>query len=115
MSIVRPRNRTVYFRISEEEFNRLMHLCENGAEARSISDLSRQAVQNLIENRENRKTNDGVAEIVLQLDRNLSELKLALRQLLQWVQDASPKRAGAPHAIRGIEEVDRGEVDAVQK
>ena len=48
MSVLKPRNRLVYFRVTEEEFQQLNHLCISRG-ARSISDLARSAVRNLMQ------------------------------------------------------------------
>lgn len=50
MSVSNPRNRLVYFRISEDEFKRFSTLRELRG-ARSISDLARLAMQDLIDPR----------------------------------------------------------------
>jgi len=47
MSVLKPRNRLVYFRVSEDEFQQFNHLCESTG-ARSLSDLARSAMQSLI-------------------------------------------------------------------
>jgi len=45
--VFKPRERLVYFRISEDEFRQFSSVCEQGG-ARSVSDLARNAVQRLI-------------------------------------------------------------------
>jgi hypothetical protein len=47
MPVFKPRERLVYFRISEDEFRQFNSVCEQGG-ARSVSDLARNAVQRLI-------------------------------------------------------------------
>ncbi len=47
MAVLKPRERLVYFRISEDEFRQFVSVCEQ-AGARSVSDLARNAVQSLI-------------------------------------------------------------------
>jgi len=47
MAVFKPRERLVYFRISEDEFHQFVGLCEQEG-ARSVSDLARSAVQRLI-------------------------------------------------------------------
>jgi dynactin complex subunit len=46
MAVLKPRNRLVYFRVSEEEFQLFSGMCEIEG-ARSISDLARLALQRL--------------------------------------------------------------------
>lgn len=48
MSVTKPRNRLVFFRVSEEEFQQLTTLCNGGTVARSISELARSAVSRLL-------------------------------------------------------------------
>jgi len=47
MAVLKPRERLVYFRITEDEFHQFASVCEQEG-ARSISDLARSAVQRLI-------------------------------------------------------------------
>ncbi len=47
MAVLKPRERLVYFRISEDEFRQFVNVCEQMG-ARSMSDLARNAVQGLI-------------------------------------------------------------------
>jgi hypothetical protein len=47
VAVLKPRERLVYFRISEDEFRQFSSVCEQGG-ARSVSDLARNAVQRLI-------------------------------------------------------------------
>jgi len=47
VSVLKPRERAVYFRISEDEFHQFVSVCEQQG-ARSVSDLARNAVQRLI-------------------------------------------------------------------
>ena len=46
MAVLKPRNRLVYFMVSEEEFQLFSGMCEIEG-ARSISDLARLALQRL--------------------------------------------------------------------
>ena len=48
MSVLKPRNRLVYFRVSEDEFRQFNHICETTG-ARSVSDLARSAMQRLVQ------------------------------------------------------------------
>jgi hypothetical protein len=47
VAVLKPRERLVYFRISEDEFRQFVSVCEQ-AGARSVSELARNAVQRLI-------------------------------------------------------------------
>src|SRR4051794_31685127 len=48
MSNVKPRNKLVYFRISEDEFHKLSRMCQGVEGARTISELSRSAVNRML-------------------------------------------------------------------
>lgn len=81
MSVLRPRNRTVFFRLSQEEFRKLTELCADSEGARSVSELSRSAVQKLI-SRDN--SPDGrVQEVLLRLDQTVAEMREKMEQLMQ--------------------------------
>lgn len=47
MAVLKPRTRLIYFRVSEEEFQRFSALCER-SQIRSISDLARHAMERLM-------------------------------------------------------------------
>lgn len=48
MPVLKPRNRLVYFRVSEDEYQRYNRFCESMG-SRSISDLARSAMQSIVE------------------------------------------------------------------
>ncbi len=47
MTVLKPRSRTISVRLSEEEYSALLHLCSTTG-ARSVSDLTRDAMQALL-------------------------------------------------------------------
>lgn len=47
MAVLKPRSRLIYVRISEDEFQKFMSLCQTEG-ARSMSDLMRAALQRMI-------------------------------------------------------------------
>ena len=47
MSVFKPRTRVVYFRLSEDQYRQYVKLCEERG-ARSLSDLARTAIDQLI-------------------------------------------------------------------
>jgi len=86
MSVLRPRKRLVYFRLSEDEFQRAASLCEASG-ARSISDLARLAVEEFLKVAAGDRT--PVLDTRLRdLDRILSELNERLRELTCALQVA---------------------------
>lgn len=81
MAILRPRSRLVYYRISEEEFEKVSCLCKEGA-ARSLSDFTRQAVLRLLEERA--EGPDSLWKRRLrELERVIAELNRMVAQLAQ--------------------------------
>ncbi len=61
MAVLKPRERLVYFRISEDEFRQFITACEQGG-ARSVSDLARSAVQRLIADGDRQKEDSRLEE-----------------------------------------------------
>ncbi len=98
MSVLKPRKRLVYFRLSEDEFQRVSSLCETSG-ARSISDLARLAVEEFLKV----AGGDGTALLesrLRDLDRILIQLNERLRELTYALHpvDTSPQQNGAAHA-----------------
>jgi len=93
MSVVGPRNRMVYFRLSESEFQLLASLC-NGAEgARSVSELSRSAVRRLLS--EVRDGNVGnLGQTFQDVDRRFQELENRLEVVIQLLASRAPGTPG---------------------
>ncbi len=67
MAVLKPRERLVYFRISEEEFRQFVSVCEQEG-ARSVSDLARSAVQRLITDGNRQREDDEMAEKMHKLE-----------------------------------------------
>ena len=61
MAVLKPRERLVYFRISEDEFRQFSSVCEQGG-ARSVSDLARNAVQRWIADGQRQREGDELEE-----------------------------------------------------
>jgi DNA-binding transcriptional regulator GbsR (MarR family) len=85
VAVLKPRERLVYFRVSEDEFHQFVSVCEQEG-ARSVSDLARNAVQRLIaecqRNREERELTPKVAkleELVIALTGQVQTLAALLR------------------------------------
>jgi len=93
MPVVNPKTRVVYFRLSDEEFQKLSSLCQNLEGARSVSELSRSAVQKLILNNENGY--DGGLASLGQLNRMIAELGEQVEQLLLRIGDRSANSSDA--------------------
>jgi hypothetical protein len=83
MAVLKPRNRLVYFRVSEEEFQLFIGMCEIEG-ARSISDLARLALQRLAqEHRPNTEADfigklKAINEVLNELGEKVERLKTQL-------------------------------------
>jgi hypothetical protein len=80
MSVLRPRNRLVYFRISEDEFRQLNDVCGDIG-ARSLSDLARTAVQRFIT--ASPREDDYLSTRLRLLEATVNDLNSTVRQLLR--------------------------------
>lgn len=78
MAVLKPRERLVYFRISEDEFRQFASVCEQEG-ARSVSDLARNAVQRLIADGHRQREGEELAQ---RMDR-LEQLIAAVTEQLQ--------------------------------
>jgi hypothetical protein len=80
VAVLKPRERLVYFRVSEDEFRQFVSVCEE-AGARSVSDLARNAVQRLIaEGRRHREDQD-IDEKIRVLERLIAAVTEQLQLL----------------------------------
>ncbi|HUO27897.1 MAG TPA: hypothetical protein VMU80_01675 [Bryobacteraceae bacterium] len=80
MAVLRPRERLVYFRISEDEFRQFVSVCEQ-AGARSVSDLARNAVQRLIADGQRQREDQELDEKIRLLERMIAAVSEQLRVL----------------------------------
>jgi len=80
VAVLKPRERLVYFRITEDEFNQFAGVCEQ-AGARSISDLARSAVQRLIAEGTREREQHDLAPTVQSLERLIAEVTAQLQAL----------------------------------
>jgi hypothetical protein len=82
MSVLRPRNRLVNFRLSEDEFERLKGSCEAFG-ARSISDFARTSVLDRLDQNPASSPSTGV---VLNLGDKVAELEMRVGQILNLLE-----------------------------
>jgi hypothetical protein len=101
MAVLRPRNRVVYFRLSQEEFHKLATLSETTEGAGSVSELSRSAVRKFL-NGEGDNGGD-LTEIVKRMGKNVDVLNQKVEHLIELLR---AREAGQPRA--------NGEASAVQ-
>lgn len=81
MTVLRRRDRVVYFRVSEQEYERYRQCCQL-AGARSVSDLVRAAMEHYLEN-----GNSGLAAVRQKLER----IEQAVSELNGRVNELSEK------------------------
>jgi len=91
MSVLRPRNRLVYFRVSEDEFEQFNQMCET-ARARSISDLARFAVLRMISDAGGKANPDDVVEKLKLLEAGICDLNKRVEELTTFVRGAQVGR-----------------------
>ncbi len=94
MAVLKPRERLVYFRVSEDEFRQFVGVCEQ-AGARSVSDLARNAVQRLIaEGRRHREDQD-IDEKIRVLERLIAAVTEQLQLLtVNQAREATALKVG---------------------
>lgn len=73
MAVLKPRERLVYFRVSEDEFHQFVSVCEREG-ARSVSDLARNAVQRLIAEHHREREDRELTPKVDKLEKLVTEL-----------------------------------------
>jgi hypothetical protein len=86
MAVAKPRNRTVLFRLTEEEFGALQAACTAGG-ARSLSDYARHRILT-----EGAQATSSVAR----LERQVGELTCAIERLIDLIDRA--RHAGSAAA-----------------
>jgi hypothetical protein len=94
VAVLKPRERLVYFRISEDEFHQFTSVCEREG-ARSVSDLARSAVQRLIADGNQQRENLVLTPKVETLEKLIRELNDQLQVLSTLLQGQSASGAGA--------------------
>ncbi len=80
MAVLKPRERLVYFRITEDEFHQFTSVCEQEG-ARSISDLARSAVQRLIVECHREREAENLAPKMELLEKLIAEVTCQLESL----------------------------------
>jgi len=80
VAVLKPRERLVYFRVSEDEFRQFVSVCEQ-AGARSVSDLARSAVQRLIEDGNRQREDDEMTDKMYRLERLIAQVTEQLQLL----------------------------------
>ena len=98
MAVLKPRERLVYFRVSEDEFRQFISVCEQ-AGARSVSDLARSAVQRLIADGNRQREDEELTNKMFRLERLIAQVTEQLQLLNDRTQNGlldSLARSTAP-------------------
>jgi len=80
VAVLKPRERLVYFRITEDEFHLFASVCEQEG-ARSISDLARSAVQRLIADCNREREGQDLKPKMQSLEKLIAEVTAQLQML----------------------------------
>jgi hypothetical protein len=80
VAVLKPRERLVYFRISEDEFRQFVSVCEQEG-ARSVSDLARTAIQRLIADGARQRNGEELDEKMHRLEQLIMGVTEQLRLL----------------------------------
>jgi DNA-binding transcriptional regulator GbsR (MarR family) len=80
VAVLKPRERLVYFRITEDEFHQFTSVCQQEG-ARSISDLARSAVQRLIADCSREHEAEELAPKMESLEKLIAEVTSQLQML----------------------------------
>ena len=94
MAVLKPRERLVYFRVSEDEFHQFVSVCEKEG-ARSVSDLARNAVQRLIAECDRNRDEREMTPKVERLEHLITELTGQLQALTALLKS----QTAAPAAV----------------
>ena len=98
VTAVKRRDRLVYFRISEEEFEQILKACDSKG-ARSVSDLARAAVQEFI--RPVKPESEQLLETLNSLSAGLDEINRSVRQLVSHTRRGIENAQAAATATQG--------------
>jgi hypothetical protein len=91
VAVLKPRERLVYFRVSEDEFRQFVSVCEQ-AGARSVSDLARNAVQRLIADGHRNREDHSIDEKIQVLERLIAAVTEQLHLLAAKEAGAGPPK-----------------------
>ena len=109
MAVLKPRERLVYFRISEDEFGQFLSVCKQEG-ARSVSDLARNAVQRLIAEGQTQREDRALEPRIQLLEKLIAQVTAQL-EVLSALQPSllSNSNENLSSAAAGIEENSRKE------
>jgi hypothetical protein len=99
VSVLKPRSRLVYFRISDDEFAKYAKLCES-VRARSLSDLARSAVHRMLVASESPAAHVQIQTDEVKLAGEIARLNVQLETITGLLRDhlrALPPAAAGPN------------------
>ncbi len=108
MAVLKPRERVVYFRLSEDEFRHFERACEQVG-ARSLSDLTRNAIKQLISQADERHDEHDVLLAVRNLEGLMTDLHREVKYLIdmthmkRMAEEGSNAQGPSPHTVMGCE------------
>lgn len=114
MSVLRPRNRLVNFRLSEDEFELLRDSCGLFG-ARSVSDFARTSVLERLTQRGDSSAFGGPgvgAESVGELGNKVAELESRVGQILNLLQATTAGRGPEPEPDSSVERAGAYEMES---
>ena len=91
MSVSRPRNRLIYFRVSEDEYQKYNHACASTG-SRSISELARSAMESIVQHSD--KHEDRLTERLSVIETLVSDLNRKVHELSVSISRAVASNAG---------------------
>jgi len=105
VAVLKPRERLVYFRVSEDEFRQFISVCEQ-AGARSVSDLARSAVQRLIADGNRQREDEELTNKMFRLEQLIAQVTEQLQllnnrtqgELLDGFEPAAARRSAAANS-----------------
>ena len=92
MAVLKPRERIVYFRLSEDEFQCFENACKQ-AGARSLSDLARSAIKRLISDMGEQHHQHEVVVAVRSLEELMTDLQSKVQFLIDVHQAKRPAQS----------------------
>lgn len=96
MALLRPRNRLIYFRVSEDEYRQYNHMCESTG-SRSISELARSAMRSMAQS----STNNGdlVTEKLMNLETMVCDLNRKLHEISVYLSKPASQSAETAQSV----------------
>ena len=108
MAVLKPRERLVYFRISEDEFRQFVNVCEQ-AGARSVSDLARSAVQRLITDGNRQREDEELTNKMFRLEQLIAQVTEQLQLLNHKTQNGTLDSMASSTSQRHLPGMNGGE------